>query len=370
MPDMGVAKHWRHIAIASLVSLVILVILCMKAGVRLINILDDIRSVDALWLAGIFIFSEAVHVFVGSWKWLLILRGIGCPTSYGEMLFVRVGSDPVRFAMPFKLGEVSNVLYFSQTGKLPFCQSASWILFDKALNFLGTIFWLLIGLLLTGVASELKWPVVAAGCALVALLVIPQLRWAAVKIAGLFHRKLGELTRQLLTTFERIRFRRRIELIVLALLFQLRPLIVCYLLFVAMGPANFATRPAIPELLSKGSAVVVASNLPGSQAGMGYRETALVNLFSSHLANPDYKSPLVTMGILIAVAMFVVPAVIGLPFMASFIAAISARRKKSTETTAEANDDVTASFTRTPPSEDEESRSAESDTKASSGGAG
>jgi cytoskeletal protein RodZ len=103
---------------------------------------------------------------------------------------------------------------------------------------------------------------------------------------------------------------------------------------------------------------------------MGYREAALVNLFSSHLANPEYKSPLVTMGILIAVAMFVVPAVIGLPFMASFIAAISARRKKSTEMTAEANDGVTASFTRTPPSEEEESPPTDSDTKTTSGGTG
>lgn len=329
MPDMGVAKHWRHIAIASLVSLVILVILCWKTGVRLGEVWDILRTANRSWLAAIFLFSAAVHIFLGTWKWQVIIHGIGCPVRYGEMLYVRVASEPICFALPLKIGDLSNVLYFSQSGRLPFCESASWTIFDKALNFLGTLFWLLVGLLIGGTAWDYKWPVIIAGGMLVVLLLIPRLARLPVRIASLLHHKLGEITGQLLVTFEKIRAWRRIGLILLSIVFQLRPLIVCYLLFIAIGPKYFASRPDVPELLAKGSVVVVASNVPGSQSGFGTREAALYALFRDHLLDPTKGAPLFSLGVLMAMAIFVVPAIIGLPFMASFVAAITARKKRA-----------------------------------------
>ena len=345
--------QWKKILFAWVISMVIVVILCAKTGVRLQDVFWVIMQADPLWLAGIFLFSALVHILLGSYKWLLILKGIGCKTSYGEVVFVRMGSDPIRFAMPFKLGELSNLLYFTRVDKLPLGESASWVLFDKALNFLGTLIWLAVGIILTLSAPEyLKWPVIIGGGLLALLVIARPLPDFIYNKSRKIHPKLGSVMEQLLATFRRISIRRRLSLIGVAAVFQLRPLIICGLLFMAFGQVHFRSVPGVGELLSKGSAVVVASNFPGPQAGIGPRETALFLLFREHLAGegdeeipdirregthirPEDRRPapahpgtvLISIGILMAIAIHVVPAVLGLPLMASLISALEVGRK-------------------------------------------
>jgi len=340
MPRPNRRRHWKKILFAWFGSVVILVILLLKTDTRLRTVFHLLREMDPLWLLLVFAISAAFHILLGAAKWYVILRGIGCETSYAETLFVRMGSDPIRFAMPFKTGELSNMLYYSRTGRLPLAESASWVAFDKAINFLGTLFWLGVGILLTrAVPGGLRWSVLLAGAALVLLVCIPPLRAVPIALAGRIHAGLGRLARQLLVTFERIGPRRRLGLAGLAVVFQLRPLIVCYLLFGAFLVPVFRSRPEAPEVLAKGSVAVVASNFPGTVHGVGPRELVLVELFGNHLAHPEGgagprqrpravgAAPLVAIGIMMAVAIHLIPAILGLPLMAGLLTAIEEGRR-------------------------------------------
>ena len=316
-------RHVRKLLVAAAVSLGILALLFWKVGIRVDRVFAGLRRVDLFWLGLTFAISAAIHILAGAHKWYLILRGMGCDTTYGETLFVRMGTDPIRFVMPFKSGELSNILYFSRTGKLPLAESASWVLFDKALNIAGTFFWLIVGLAATTVAAkDFPWIGLIAGTILLLPLVSGHVRRLGAALATRMHAKLGRLANALLTTFERISMRRKVGLLLYGMAFQLRPILVCYLLIVAFG-GQFRTRPAAPEMLASGAVVMIASNVPLTQWGTGPREVALWTQFKGHLASPESREVLISIGILMAIAIHVVPAVIGLPLLGSLIGAIS-----------------------------------------------
>ena len=316
-------RHIRKLLLATAISLGILALLFLKVRVRITQVFALLLKVDLAWLSVAFAVSAAIHILAGAHKWYLILRGMGCDVSYGETLFVRMGTDPIRFAMPFKTGELSNMLYFSRTGKLHLAQSASWVLFDKALNISGTFFWLVVGLVATTVAAKnFPWVGLVGGAVLLLPLVSGHVRRFGVAIAGKMHAKLGRLARELLTTFDLISVPRKVGLLAYGVAFQLRPILVCYLLIVAFGP-RFQTRPEVPEMLAKGAVVMIASNVPLTHLGIGPREWALVEQFGRHLAPGEATAVLVAIGILMAIAIHVVPAVIGLPVLGSLINAIS-----------------------------------------------
>ena len=132
--------------VAILVSLAILAVLALKVDFRLDRVLGQLRLVNWPILLAAFAYSAAWHIFVGADKWWRILRSLGADIPYSEVLRVRLGSDPIRFVSPFKLGEVVNAVYFSRLKELGFSRAAGSIAFDKALNFFGTLFWLYIGL--------------------------------------------------------------------------------------------------------------------------------------------------------------------------------------------------------------------------------
>ena len=392
MAKTGRRSHWKKVLFAWFVSIAILVLLSCKTDIRLRHIFDILKQVDPVRLTGIFLLSAVIHILLGGYKWFVVLRGIGCETTFLETLFVRMGSDPIRFVMPFKTGELSNMLYYSRTGKLPFAESASWVLFDKALNFLGTLIWFGVGVLLIGqVPDEIRWPVLAAGGGLVVMLLFPALARVPVMIAERVHGKLGRVMRHLLVTFERIKPARRLYLVCLATVFQLRPLIVCYLLFSVFLQPVFKSMPTPPEMLAKGSVAVVAGNMIGTVHGMGPREAALVVMFRGHLdekgvgsesqpgdglppgsvrppadksiAPPmpaelrrvapsvrhestregrklvGFEAPLIVIGILMAVAIHLVPAVCGLPLMAGLLTAIEEGRASLRRESRDEDDD-------------------------------
>ena len=331
----GRGRPWKRFMAASGVSVCVLLLLCWKTQTKLTDVGAKLLDVDVFLLGVTFAVSGAVHIFAGAYKWLLILRGMGCDTTYGEALFVRMGSDPIRIVAPFKTGELSNIAYFWRRGKLTFAQSASWILLDKVLNIAGTCFWMVVGLAMVwGAGREMgvDQRVVLAGAGFAAvmagggalLMFCATARRAVRRACARIHSRLGRIMEQLLFAFEEISARRKALLVVFGMGFQLRPLIVCWLLTAAFR-ADFAALPSVGALLAWGSVVVVCGNVPYLQWGTGAREWALVAVFSHCLATPDNPQALIAVGILMAVAIHIVPAVIGLPVLGSFLAVLGGR---------------------------------------------
>ena len=339
-------RRWKRFILAAGLSMAVLLLLCWKTGEKLRPeqgvlpgweslsigvraVKAKILEVDPFLLMIAFVVSAAVHILAGAHKWYLILRGMGCETTYSEVLFVRMGSDPIRIVAPFKTGELSNIAYFWRQGKLPFARSASWVLFDKALNIGGTFFWLTVGLVVYfafyGTADmSHKALYVGAGLAGAAVTValLPFVSGGARRlmksVAGKVHPKLGRAMESLLGAFEDISWRRKLALLAYGVGFQLRPLLVMGLLMVAYR-ADFTRLPGLPAMLAWGSVAVACSNVPYFQWGAGAREWALTTLFPAYLVNAKDLSTLVAIGMWMALSIHFVPAFFGLPVLGSFL---------------------------------------------------
>jgi len=350
---------WLRFALAMLLSVAILLGLCWKTGTKLSQVVGKLGEVDLFLLGLTFALSAAVHTLLGALKWFLTLRWSGCATTFVETLFVRMGSDPLRAVLPFKSGELGNVAYYWRTGRLTFGESVSWVAFDKAMNIGGTFFWLIVGLVVLAFqrmpdALRSQSSVVVSGSLLVAAsvgasfapLVSRRVRRGLVALAGRISPKVGRFGANVLAVFDRISPRRKAALTILGVVFQLRPIVVCALLFLAFAP-DFQRRPSPAEFLASGSVVVAFSNVPGPQWGTGPREFALNLLFRSYLkpeaAQETMPPPtvlgvaaentargravpgaqtLIAIGLLMAVAIHFVPAFVGLPFLVQFLNAL------------------------------------------------
>lgn len=309
-------KRW---IISVLVSAAILVILAWKTGVRIDRV--GARIMEARWdiLVATMAGSVLWHMFVGADKWWRILRGLGADVGYWNVFRVRLGSDPLRFALPFKSGELVNALYFGRKG-LGFSRAAGSIAFDKAINLFGTVFWLYVGL--AAIATTPSWRFLAlhtaVGIGVLVLLWVPASRRFPVWIAGRLHAKLGRVGAEVLSAFEEFSPWQKVGFLVYGIVFQLRPLVVCALLFVAFHPEHL---PSVEEFLAYGSIVVLMSNIPLTVAGIGPRETTLALLFADFAD----QTSLFSIGLLMSFSIHVIPAILGIPLMFLLIRDLTAQ---------------------------------------------
>jgi glycosyltransferase 2 family protein len=317
----------KRTLMAFFVSATILVVLAVKVNLRLHapggpqpNLMGQLAQVKWPIILAAFAFSAFWHTVVGADKWCRILRALGADVPWGEVFRVRLGSDPIRFAAPLKTGEIVNAAYFSRLPTFGFSRAAGSIAFDKAVNFFGTLVWLYVG-----IAALAQVPPAGhillhtgMGAALVALLVLRWPRDMLRHVGTRVHPKIGRLLAGVLAAFEEFSLRRKVAFLAYGVVFQLRPLIVCYLLFAAI---NANRLPSLEELVAFGSVAVLMSNIPLTVAGIGPREATIMALFA------PYGDPLtlLVVGILMSFSIHVIPAIIGIPFMFGLLRALAAQ---------------------------------------------
>jgi uncharacterized membrane protein YbhN (UPF0104 family) len=308
----------KRTIVALIVSVVILVILAFKTNVRVEQIGIELEHVDWAILAAAVVFSAGWHIFVGADKWYRILRALGAPVSYGEVLRVRLGSDPIRFASPLKVGEIVNAAYFARIRTFGFSRAAGSIAFDKVLNLFGTLVWLYVGFVALMQMPPMRQLAmhVAVGVAAIIVIAARPVRELFMRIGEAIHPKIGRLTRGLLSGFEEFSPARKVGFLLYGTVFQLRPLILCYLIFLAFSPSQM---PSMAEVIAYASVAVLMGNAPFTAAGIGARETAIVLFFSGYGSD----AMLFSVGLLMSFAIHIAPAIVGIPFMVPLLKAVT-----------------------------------------------
>jgi hypothetical protein len=316
-PANGKVTGRKRVIFAGLVSLVIVALLAWKAGIRLEAVGEQLRRLNWPLFAATLVFSALWHVFVGADKWWRVLRAQGADVGYWEVFRVRLGSDPIRFAAPMKAGEIVNAVYFARLKEFGFSRAAGSIVFDKSLNFFGTVFWLYVG-----IAAMAELPTAgylglhtAMGLAVLIVICVRPVRQAATMLAAAIHPKLGRLAAGVLSAFEEFSPLKKIGFLLYGIVFQLRPLTVLGLLFVAFHPDRI---PSVQELLGLGSVVVLMSNIP-SLGGIGPREAALMTAFTGYAD----ETVLLSVGLMMSFAVQVLPAFLGIPWMFPLLRAVA-----------------------------------------------
>lgn len=308
----------KRVIAAAAISLAILAVLAWKTGVRLEAVGSSFRGVNWQVLLVTFAFSTAWHVFLGADKWWRIMRAQGANLRFWEVCRVRLGSDPIRFALPLKSGELVNAFYFGRNEALGFSRAAGSIAFDKALNFFGTIFWLYVGIAAMARAPAMSQLALhtAVGAAVLVLLWVGPIRRLGANVAAAIHPKLGRLATGVLSGFEEFSTLQKLGFLLYGIVFQIRPLVVVALLFHAFHTAQI---PSIVQFLAYGSIVVLMSNVPLTVAGIGPREAALTLLFA------DFADPavLVSIGLMMSFSIHIAPSILGIPLMFPLIRALA-----------------------------------------------
>ncbi len=274
--------------------------------------LADLReawaAADHTLLALAVVFSVAWHVLVGAHKLKLVLGSMGAPMTYGDAVRLRLGEGPARMLLPVRGGELLTVVYFWRRQRLSLSEAAGALAFDRGLNFAGLLLWTLVGALLlpsTGLGSG--GAAAAVGACYLAFVFCPPLHDALMAAAARIHRRAGELARGALRPWRELSVGRKLALSAYGVVFVLRPLAVCWLLFAAHGVVV-----GLAQILTFGSLSVLAGTLPGPLMGIGPREGAVALLFAG-LAPPGSGVPL-AVGLLLSLSVHVLPFAAGAPW--------------------------------------------------------
>lgn len=306
-------RHLIGLAVSIALSAGILAILWLYNGVRFDRLLIEWNRAEKGILAAVIVLSAAFHVFVGAHKLWFVLRSMGLLITYRETLLVRLGAGPLRVFVPLKAGEFLNILYFWYHKRMPFGRASGASVFDRGLNLIGAAFWLMIGLVLLPETWPSAWRMPLIAGVIAAYLVLffcTPLHGLLVRLARPVHPKVGRLVEGMLAPFREFSGPRKLVFTAYALVFQLRPLIVCYFLFRAYGVSLDPVR-----VLAYGSLAIFAAHVPGFIVGMGPREAVIVTMFASNAP----AETLLSIGLLLTFSVHVIPMLLGLPWMTWFL---------------------------------------------------
>jgi len=310
------------IFISLAISLGILAYICVRKRISFDTLGAEWAKIDQTILVATIIFSAIIHIFVGAHKLWRIMHAMGVEITYGEMLLVRLGAGPLRFLVPLKAGELVNVLYFYRHKEMSFGRASGAVIFDKGLNMIGTTYWLLLGVtLLPGLSSMLQTLFIGGlGLSYILFFFCVPLHDFVIRAAGRLHAKVGQFAAGVLAPFKEFSAAQKIYFLLYGLVFTLRPLVVCFLLFYAYGITI-----GIIEVLARASVAILAGHMPATVVGMGAREWAVSEMFSEFAS----KEIALSVGLLMTLTVHIIPMMLGVPWLGLFLKRLA--KKESAE---------------------------------------
>ncbi len=276
---------------------------------------DEVKNIMASVNIKLFILASSISIFVnlflGTDKWRRILKNLSLSISFKELFFIMVASNPVKFVLPFKFGEISKVLYLSRIKRFKFAKALSSVIFDKFLNLLGTIILLAAGLFLFKINIILKLVVYF----IIAMLIIVTFDMKRLRliifnwIEGL-NLKIYEFVKQLFSAIGEIKLNKKINLGGYAIFFQASELLNAYILSKALR----IELPIIVILLFI-PLIILIGNIPITMSGLGMREVAML-IF---LAQYETSAKLLSFSLMLSFVEYVLPAFFGLFFLKKYL---------------------------------------------------
>ncbi len=311
VPPARPVPAWRRAAagLSLLLSAGCLVLLGRAVAVSPAALLDAAGRMAPLPLGLALVVGLGVQLFAGPDRFRRALGCSGHRLPYRTALAMRLGAGPLRLLTPLKAGGLADLAFLHRELGTPPATTAGALAYDRLLNLVGLLAWLLLGLCLGGsVALPAGVPAVA-GIALVALLwtVLSDRpgRWLP-PLAGRLHPRLGRLARSALAPVAAARPAQRAGLLAYALAYQASPWLVGWLVLQAAG---VAVGPAAAMVAVDGA--MLLAQLPGPLAGVGPREASVVGL----LAGSGPPAALLLGALWLSAIVSVGPLVLGLPWL-------------------------------------------------------
>ncbi len=136
-------KNNVKIIISLFITIIIFVFLFHK--ISFFEVANSIENANFKMILLVLIISLFNNFFISSFRWKLILNKIGCKLSAKEALLIKAGSDPIISIVPFKIGEVSRVLYLKRKKSVAPDKTILSILIEYFLNLIALLFFIFVG---------------------------------------------------------------------------------------------------------------------------------------------------------------------------------------------------------------------------------
>jgi glycosyltransferase 2 family protein len=290
-----------------LVTIAIFVILFSR--IKLVEVIVLLKQTDIRLLCTGILFSLFAHVFFSSARYQEVVKAIGFRISFFEAVIIRMGCNPIKGILPFKMGELAIVAYMKKMHNLSYPQGFGSIMFGYIFSFIILILFYSFG----GIFYFQNQPqriFFAVVFLLILLLITPlSLRQIPRLLAGCLkkYQKLPEELTSLIEKYDPKTIR-----ILLLHSFGIEG---SKLLIILILLKSLSIEISIDALLLLGSTTIIAAYLPITYWGLGIRESAILFLFSGY-ASPD---KLLAGSLLITFVDGLLPVLLGLFFIKPFL---------------------------------------------------
>jgi len=252
------------------------------------------------------------------WQW--VLRGMNYRPPFGSLVFARVGSQPLKFAIPLRGGEAFRAVYLRKRHGIPNTHGLGSVLFDLSLVAAAQLTLLCVGLLF------LEQDIVALWVPLLVLFVLcvavssTTFQRAGLRLIGRFSARLREKAEGLAHPFLELSLSGKWALYLFSIVVEAVELGVMALCF-----RSFGIEVSLVTVCTVMPVVVFISLLPVTVGGFGTRELAIVTLFSQ-IAAP---ATLASVAFLFSAVEVILPALIGCAFMPGFLSELNQMSARS-----------------------------------------
>jgi uncharacterized membrane protein YbhN (UPF0104 family) len=312
-------RAWLARVSSFAVSAGVLAALYAAVGER--ALLDVLLAADPRWVGAAVVAIAPLTVFT-AWRFAMVVPGA---VGLGEATRLVLAASALNVVLPSKLGDLAKALFLRERSDLAGPVTLAAVFFEKASDLFGLLSWCLLGLLLLpGDEGLVSFARVTVTLLVVALALVLGSRRVAAVMFGLPSRalpdraaapvrRLGAAWSELLGALWGPGGRGR-RIVAASLVLWLMHLVQIWMFARALEPAM----PLGPTVALVPVAIV-AGLLPFTVAGVGTRDAALVAVLAGHLAPTSAAA----LGVLTTLR-YVVPAVLGLPYLGRYAAQVRA----------------------------------------------
>jgi uncharacterized membrane protein YbhN (UPF0104 family) len=303
MPEQLSSKTtaWINTVFFALVSIGILAFLAWRVDLK--ETFATLSAMRVAPLALAVILAAFASYILGGYKWMRILAGLGYEIPYSQILFARLGSEPVKFVVPAKAGELIRPAYLKSQFDVPLPEGIGSLALDKMFNLFG-----LLVIFACGVALTVD-KVFAAALLVLCFLLMALVRRLAKPIAEWLVEKEGKPARalgDLMATLHTLSTGESLFQLLMGIAFLFTEVLTGYLALTAAG-----VQVPFTVAMTYLPAVIIVVQIPVTISGIGTREAGIVAFFLAYAS----KETLLAVGIAYTLVELVMPVMIGLPWL-------------------------------------------------------
>lgn len=275
-----------------------------------------LRSARPDKLVLMILISIGVNVLIASDKYLRIVALTGNRITYWEAMFLRLGTMPLKFVFPGKIGEFAKALYLYQKHDIPVFQGVGTVVYDKITNAMGILVLILIGSWFSARSPVPTYVYVIICCGLATF---PLLRLGLRRFSSSYSTPTRFL-KAFDNLFKVLRVaspRANLGFILYGTFFEASEVVNVYLALQAIG-----YEVPFTSILAAAPLMILVSNVPITLSGLGTREASLAYMLAVHAP----WEALVSAGFLVSLIEYIFPTIIGTAVFPLFMRATFGKR--------------------------------------------